>query len=94
VECLSHLLIQSHVLVHYIICGKQEFFCFRFFFGGVIVDRHLVIMGVICIGLIFYFMLIVCFQFFLWVVSTHALICLVLSMDGFSSLIFIYRNFL
>ncbi len=32
--------------------------------------------------------------FFLWVVSTCVLICLVLLMDGFPSLIFIYRIFL
>jgi len=34
-----------------------------------------------------------CFLFFLWVVSTCVLICLVLLMDGFLSLIFIYRVF-
>ncbi len=31
--------------------------------------------------------------FSFWVVSTHALICLILLMDGFVSLIFIYRVF-
>ncbi len=32
--------------------------------------------------------------FFLWVVTSCVLICLVLLMDGFPSLIFIYRAFL
>jgi hypothetical protein len=40
---------------------------------------------------LFYFIFVDCLLlFFLWVVSTCVLFCLVLLMDGFSSLIFIY----
>ncbi len=42
---------------------------------------------------LFNFLLIVCFLFCLLVVCTCALICLVILMDGFSSLIFIYWVF-
>jgi hypothetical protein len=52
-------------------------------------------MGPICIGFSFpYFSLIVCFLFFLWVMSTFAFICLVLLLDGFMSLAFICKVFL
>ncbi len=64
-ECLSHLPMKSHILVHYIICGRQRFFCFRFFFFFffvVIVDRHFI--SPICIGLFPYFILCWLFAFF------------------------------
>jgi hypothetical protein len=64
---------------------------FRSFF--VIVDCHFVVMSPFCIGL--YLIFVDCLLlFFLWVVSTCVLICLVLLMDGFPSFFFIYWVFL
>jgi hypothetical protein len=57
----------------------------------VIIDHHFVASGHICIGLgFFFFRWLLAFFYFLWVVSTRALICLVLLLDGFSSLIFLH----
>jgi hypothetical protein len=55
----------------------------------VIVDYHFIAMNLLCIGFLVNF----CYcllLFFLWVVSTCVLICLILLMDGLPSLIFIY----
>ncbi len=59
-----------------------------------IVDHHFIAMGPIRIGFYFIFATYCLLLFFLWVVSTCAFDCLVLLMDGFQSLIFIYRVFL
>jgi hypothetical protein len=60
-----------------------------------LVDCHFVAMGPICMGFSpFYFLFIVCFCFFLWLVCIRAFICLILLMDGFLSLIFLYTVFL
>jgi hypothetical protein len=77
---------ESHILVQYTICARQQFFRFRISF--VIVDAsylHRIFSLFYVDGL---------FSFFPGVVSTCALNCLVLLMDGFSSLIFIYKIFL
>jgi len=57
----------------------------------VIIDCHFIVMSTLCIGSLLDFGWLFAFVFFLWVVS---LICLVLLMDGFPSLIFVYRVFL
>jgi hypothetical protein len=54
----------------------------------------LYVMSPLRIGFFPDFLLIVCFCFFLLVVSICVLICLVLLLDGFPSLILIYRLFL
>ncbi len=48
----------------------------------VIIDCHFVALGPICIGVFSLFFIDHLLSYFLWVVSTHALICLVLLMDG------------
>jgi len=74
-ECLSHLPMKSHILVHYIICGRQRFsFFFRLSF-------HFVIMGPICIGLFPYFMFDCLLSFVLWVVF-HSCSHLLCTFDG------------
>jgi hypothetical protein len=59
----------------------------------VIVDYHFVAIGPLCIGSLLDFCWLFTFVL-LWVVSMGVLICLVLLMDGFPSLIFIYMVFL
>jgi hypothetical protein len=57
-------------------------------------DCHFVARSTLYIGsLLFFSKKSFAFVFFLWVVSTCVLICLMLLMDEFSSLIFIYRVF-
>jgi hypothetical protein len=62
------------------------------FFG--VVDCHFVAMDPLCIGFLHVVFVDCLLLFFRWVVFTCVLICLVLSLDGFPSLIFIYNVFL
>ncbi len=58
----------------------------------ILVDRHFVALGPICIGFSFaYFLLTVYFRFFFKL--SCAFICLILLMDGCSSLIFYIQGF-
>ncbi len=59
----------------------------------VIIDCHFIAMGTIFIGFFFIKIVDCLFSFYLWVMSTCAFICLVLLIDGFPSLIFIYMVF-
>ncbi len=93
-ECLSHLPMKSYILVHYIICGRQRFFCFRFlfFFCYCWSSFHFVIMGPICIGLVPYFMFDCLLSFFLWVVF-HSCSHLLCTFDGWVPVLDFYIQY-
>jgi hypothetical protein len=72
-------------------CGRWQLFHFRSSFF--IINCHFVAMSPFCIGL--YLIFVDClFLFFLWVMYICVFICVVLLMDGFPSLIFIYMVFI
>ncbi len=58
------------------------------------VDCHFIVMNLLCIGFFYLIFVVRLHLFFLLVVSTCVLICLLLLLDGFLSLIFNYRVFL
>jgi len=79
------------------ICERSQLFHFRSFSFFFIIDYHFVAMSSLCIRSLFDFFT-WCFVdclllFFLWLVSTCVLKCLLLLMDGFPSFDFYLQHF-
>jgi hypothetical protein len=68
-------------------------FILGLFLFFIILDYHFIVMSPLCMGSLLDFGWLFTSVFLLWVVSSYVLICLVLLMDGFPSLIVCFTEF-